>query len=142
MQIILASHGSLAEGLHSAVRLIAGDADNIIALGLDAYETPEALAAVAEKRIENAMGEHTVVLCDIKGGSVYNQLLPLCGQPNVSLITGMNLNLALELAMAQPGLSPRQAQAEAIEIAKEFIQYFDAKVLAEERKQEQEDGLW
>ena len=143
MKMILASHGSLAEGLLSAVRMIAGDEGNIEAFGLDTYETPAAIVQIVADRIAaRPPGEHLVILCDIKGGSVYNELLPLCAADDVSLISGMNLGLALGLALASPHDPVRETQQNAIDMAKQYIEYYDKDVLAELKKQEEEDELW
>ncbi len=142
MKVILASHGHFAEGLLSAVKLVAGDDCGAEAFGLDTYITPEMIAEQVAARIDAAAPEHTVILCDIKGGSVYNKLLPLCERPNVSLISGMNMNLAAQLAMTTPDEDPKEAQDEAIEVAKDLIQYFDADVLRELKKQEGDEELW
>lgn len=142
MKLLFASHGGMAEGLLGALRLIAGDDFEAEAFGLYPGETPDDLAEKCRQRIEAAGAEHVAILCDIKGGSVYNKLLPLCERPNVSLMSGMNLNLALVMAMSLPDDDPRAVQEEAMQAAKEFIQYFDSGVLEELKKQEQEDDLW
>jgi len=142
MKIILASHGSLAEGLLSAVHTIIGDDGDIEAFGLDRYENPSAITEEVQKSIDACDGEHTVILCDIKGGSVFNDLLPLCAQKSVSLICGMNLNLALELAIADPSDGVRVIQEDAISVAKTFIEYYDSDVLSALQQEECEDGLW
>jgi len=142
MKIILASHGSLAEGLLSAARTIIGEDSDIEAFGLDMYENTSAITGEVQKRIDAGDGEHTVILCDIKGGSVFNELLPLCAQKSVSLICGMNLNLVLELAMADSSGGVRDVQEDAIWVAKTFIEYYDADVLSALRQEECEDGLW
>jgi mannose/fructose-specific phosphotransferase system component IIA len=142
MKLLFASHGGMAEGLLSSLRLIAGEEFDAEAFGLYPGASPDDLAAELEKRIEAAGAEHVTILCDIKGGSVCNKLLPLCERPNVSLICGMNMNMALVMAMSLPEDDPRAVQEEAIQAGKELIQYFDSDVLAELKKQEQEDGLW
>ena len=39
-------------------------------------------------------------MCDIKGGSVYNALVQTCIYGNVDVLSGMNMNLVLELVLA------------------------------------------
>ncbi|MDR0998546.1 MAG: hypothetical protein LBL70_05715 [Treponema sp.] len=102
MKIILASHGSLAEAMLGVLHMIMGDEDDVEALCLDKWENPGALAAEVKKRIEAAEGKPLVLVSDIKGGSVFNQLLPLCACPGVTLFAGMNLDLVLSLVNIQP----------------------------------------
>lgn len=142
MKIILASHGSLAEGLYSAVLMVAGDEADIEAFGLDKYESPTNIAREVKARIDARDGEHVTILCDIKGGSVYNELLPLCMEEDVSLICGMNMSMAVALALPTPGMTARQMDDGAIAYAKEAIEYFDKDVLKELNRQEGEDDLW
>ncbi len=141
-KIVLASHGSMAEGILSAAKMIMGEDERVSAFGLDRYDTPQDISREAAKIVEAAEGAPVIILCDVKGGSVYNELLHLCEKPNVSLITGMNLNLLLEILAAPPKMGLLEKQREAIEIAKQCICYFDIDVLAH-MKAETEDGeLW
>jgi mannose/fructose-specific phosphotransferase system component IIA len=101
VKIILASHGSLAEAMLGVVRMIMGDEDDIEALCLDKYENPQAIADAVKERIDSANAP-LILVSDIKGGSVFNHLLPLCANPGVTLFAGMNLDLVLSLTNIQP----------------------------------------
>ena len=102
MKVILASHGSLADALLKVLHMVMGDEDDVESLSLDTYENPYALAQEAEKKIKAAAGAPIIMLCDIKGGSVFNHLLPFCANPGVTLISGMNLDLVLSLVNIKP----------------------------------------
>jgi PTS system mannose-specific IIA component len=102
MKIILTSHGSLADAMLGLVHMIMGNDDDVESFCLDTWENPVALAEEVKKKIEAASGAPIVLVCDIKGGSVFNRLLPLCVNPGVSLFTGMNPNLVLSLVNIQP----------------------------------------
>ena len=41
-----------------------------------------------------------MIVCDVKGGSVYNALLQKCNNARVNLISGMNMNMVLELVIS------------------------------------------
>lgn len=142
-KLILASHGSLAEGMKSALKMILGESIQMDAFGLDKWEQPEAIMEEIMK-IRNADPEEELtVLCDVKGGSVCNCMLQLCAEPKVCVISGMNLGLALELAILSGGVSCRDEIEAAIEESKEGIQYFDASVMSALNCEEEEgDGLW
>lgn len=137
-RIILASHGSLAEGMLSAVEMIAGKQENIQAYGLDTYQTPE---KVREKVVENMMAhvdDSFIILCDIKCGSIHNILVELCAQDQVCLISGMNLALVLTLAISQ-GMNKEQL-LHSLQEAKDNIMYFDKDAIMNSNLEE--DKLW
>ena len=82
-KIILASHGSMAEGVLSAAKMIMGDCEEIQALGLDHYESPTEIARRIERQVTAEPDCDFMIFCDIHGGSVHNQLTELCRYPNV-----------------------------------------------------------
>lgn len=143
-KIILASHGSLAEGVYSAIRMILGDCENITCYSLDHYETPQDILQAVTAAIDSDPDSDHIILCDIKGGSVHNQLVTLCTaeRPNVRLVSGVNLNLALELAVGDESMELSEVLSEAMAVAKDNIQYFDAGVLREELAKDVEGNLW
>jgi len=102
--VILASHGSLAEGMVTAVRMVIRDmADAIFSFGLDQWETPQAIRAEAERIISENPEDQFLILCDIKGGSVANELMPLCIRQGVFVMTGMNLAMTISLVLQSQG---------------------------------------
>jgi mannose/fructose-specific phosphotransferase system component IIA len=123
MKTILASHGSLAEAMLGVLHMIMGEDDDVEALCLDKWENPGALAAEVKKRIDAAGGKPITLVCDIKGGSVFNHLLPLCVHPGVSLFGGMNLDLVLSLVNIQP--ETPEAFEEVMGEGKAGITFFD-----------------
>lgn len=140
--IILASHGSLAEGMKSAVNMIIGDNCRVSAYGLDNWETPQNIRSQIEKELQEANVKDAVILCDIKGGSVHNCLLELCSTSGIYLFTGMNLSLVLELAILSPEADMKEEIKEIIEISKDSIQCFTKESLDNMKEKEGEDSLW
>ena len=138
-QIILASHGSMAEGTLSAVNMVIGKQPSVSAFGLDAWETPEAIKEQVEKVIAAHPKDYIVILCDIKGGSVHNRLMDLCARDNVSVVSGMNLVLVLSLALDADDLDVDTIKEHMAE-AKENLAYFDRHSF--ENASEGEDELW
>lgn len=138
-QIILASHGSMAEGVVSAVSMVIGEQPCVSAFGLDTWETPEAIKEQAEGVIAAHPDDYIVVLCDIKGGSVHNRLMDLCARDNVSVVSGMNLVLVLSLALDADDLDVDTIKEHMAE-AKENLAYFDRHSF--EIASGEEDELW
>lgn len=142
-KLILASHGSLAEGMKSALKMILGESIRVDAFGLDTWEQPQAILEEIMKIRRSNPEEELIVLCDVKGGSVCNCMMQLCADMKICVVSGMNLGLALELAMASGGVSCKEEIEMAIKESKEGIQYFDHTVIKKLTETEEEgDELW
>lgn len=95
--IILISHGQLASGMLSAVELITGKQEQLHSI--DMYLDDEKLVnkfneLVSRKNIEL---DKTIIVTDILGGSVNQEILTLVNLTKTIVITGMNLPLLLTL---------------------------------------------
>ncbi|ENZ6558359.1 PTS sugar transporter subunit IIA [Enterococcus faecium] len=95
----LISHNQFAEGLKKALEMIIGQQDNLQAYGLMPGGHPDEIIAKIEEQITDEM--EVVILGDIAGGSVCNSALALTTRPNVVLVTGTNLPLAMEIFVSQ-----------------------------------------
>lgn len=140
-KLFLASHGSLAEGMHSAATMILGEKTNIQSYGLDHWETPKNILKEIRREVEASPDDDCLVLCDIKSGSVHNRLLELCCTSNVTLITGMNLALVLELALPQEDTLSAEIES-AMTLAKKNIMLFNIETLNKLKAQQKEEELW
>lgn len=100
-KIVLASHGSLATGMKSALKMIACDVDNIQAYDLDTYNNPEQIHNLLSEEIKNNEDNTYIIVTDLLGGSVHIHLLDLCQYDNVVIVSGMNLGLVLEIYLTQ-----------------------------------------
>jgi fructoselysine and glucoselysine-specific PTS system IIA component len=98
MKIILASHGGLAKGMKSTLNMIVGDQASIEAYSAYDEENIDFVSNI-KKTIENKGAEQIVIVTDVMGGSVNTAMTELVlKNPEVLLITGMNLPLVLSLA--------------------------------------------
>ncbi len=95
----LISHNEYANGLKKALEMIIGDQNNLIAYGLMPGGHPDDITAKIEAQITE--NRQIVILGDIAGGSVCNSALRLTTNPNVTLVTGTNLPLAMEIIVTQ-----------------------------------------
>lgn len=134
-RIILASHGSLAEGLHSAAKMIAGQCETVSAYGMDQHGGPENIRKKIKEQIEQHEEDEFIILCDIKGGSVHNQLYLLCTRKNVTVLTGVNLGMLLNLVMASDTEKTAEIIAETVDMAKDSIGIFNYETLQAQLKQ-------
>lgn len=139
-QIVLASHGGLADGARDTLDMIIGDVSNVhtISLARDDKDQIEdrALALIDSFDPSDAV----YVLTDMLGSSVNNQMVSLkTKRPEVTVISGMNLPLILEIALSDEPLS-EAALAEVIKQSRVGIQDIAA-LMRVTAQQEEEDDL-
>lgn len=116
-RIILVSHNQLAPGMKAAVEMIAGPQTNLEAHGLMPGEQPDAIIRAVRATI--TPDQDVLVLADIVGGSMCNAAMTLLDLPNVRLVGGMNLALALQVVLTPP--ADDAALAHAIAQAKDNL---------------------
>ena len=98
-QILIATHGKMASGIRYTAELIVGKMAEITTI--DAYVTPE---DNVEKKFEEYFAQHEndriFVFTDLMGGSVNQKLLGYSQKENVTLITGTNLPVLMQIKTA------------------------------------------
>lgn len=99
MKILLATHGNLGEGLLDSYEMIAGKTENISTVKL----TDSGIGEFKEK-LHNTLNELTatekvLVLCDLKGGTPYNEsfMYSLENPEKIEVVTGVNLPMLIEI---------------------------------------------
>ena len=122
-QILIATHGKMASGIRYTAELIVGKMDEITTI--DAYVTPE---DNVEKRFEEYFAQHEndriFVFTDLMGGSVNQKLLGYSQKENVTLITGTNLPVLMQVMMADDDVTEDEIQ-EFIDDSREELQVVD-----------------
>ena len=122
-QILIATHGKMASGIRYTAELIVGKMDEITTI--DAYVTPE---DNVEKKFEEYFAQHEndriFVFTDLMGGSVNQKLLRYSQKENVTLITGTNLPVLMQVMMADDDVTEDEIQ-EFIDDAREELQVVD-----------------
>lgn len=96
-QILCMSHGPLAKGMIETLSIIVGDLDNIDfrCAYVDGNNDVE---MIIDDYLKESMGNETIVVTDIFGGSINNEWLRrLPDLSKVYLISGMNLSLLVDL---------------------------------------------
>lgn len=137
-KILLASHGSLAEGMRSAVAMILGSGQACEAFGLDTYEDPERIFGLIEAQIQKEPDTQFLVITDINGGSVQNQMLHLLDYPNVYVQTGMCLSMVLEAILSGQEESMEVMMDRICRTSKENMLGFSKRTITESEEEE----LW
>ena len=98
--VILASHGKLASGMKSTIKMISGLDDKIFAFDMLEGENTETLFLNVNNLISELGEDKTYVMfSDLAGGSVNTALTQLLVKDNFNLISGMNLPAILEFVL-------------------------------------------
>lgn len=105
MDILITTHGKLAEGLVSALSFITGSTE-----GVDVVELDEMGIDNFRQRLHQKFSEASgslVVLADLKGGTPYNEsfVYYLEHPDDIRVISGVNLSMLIELATQIASLS-------------------------------------
>lgn len=137
-KVILTSHGHLAEGMQSAIRMIVGERADLTYYDLDHYEEPDVILQMIRQEVESFPETEYVIFTDINNGSVHHQMMQLCVYRNVYVQTGMSLSMVLELLLCDKTVPMEEAISRAVRMAKENMQGFHCNTI----KKEQEEELW
>ena len=98
--LVFASHGKLAEGLVDSATMILGRiSDPYRIYSLQPGNSTEDFARQMEENIRKQPTTEYVILTDLYGASVFQALYSLVKYSNVTLFTGMNLNLVLAVCL-------------------------------------------
>ena len=98
-RIILASHGGMSAGMKDTVEMILGELPNLYAVATTRDETESILETVRRLLAGFAPEDRVYILTDVLGGSVNNHMLMLLRErPDLTIICGMNICLAINLA--------------------------------------------
>jgi mannose PTS system EIIA component len=96
IQIIVATHGSLARELVRVANLIVGEQPGLTAVGLEAHEGIEDLTGSLSARLQQTDKEGCLLLVDMFGGTPSNVAVTLLKTHAVQVVTGVNLPMLLE----------------------------------------------
>ncbi len=122
INIVVISHGLLAQELLRSASMIAGDAEGVYSLGLQPGDTPEDFGQKLDELLQKNIGEETLILIDILSGTPYNLAAQKLVQPGIECITGVNLAMLLEAILGRSGAkSVYELAAHITEIAPETI---------------------
>ena len=108
-QILIATHGKMASGIRYTAELIVGKMPGITTI--DAYVEPD--DNIVEKFrafFEAHKEERIIVFTDLMGGSVNQKLMEYAGNDNVTLITGTNLPVLMQVMLAEDDVSEEKIE--------------------------------
>lgn len=98
--VVLVSHGGMAQGMKTSLNMLAGEKEEVLAIGLPDGKTADEFAVMFEETIAPITAEDEIILlADIIGGSpLTTSMNVLAGKgylANTTVLGGMSLPLAL-----------------------------------------------
>lgn len=139
--VIAVSHASLASGVYSAIKMIAGEFDNV---RIEEFKDNDSLEAFDKKLLinyEELSKKYTniFILADLAGGTPFNRAVMTLGEKeNVRVMGGLNF-AALYTAINSDGDDIDATLKDIIESAKESLLAFDFN--PEQAENIEEDGI-
>ncbi len=123
--IILASHGSFAEGIYQSAEMIFGKQENVQTVTLKPSEGPDDVHAKMEKAVASFDDpEQVLLLIDLWGGTPFNQASNIYEEhkDTWAIVAGMNLPMVIEAYASRLSMDKAQEiAAHIIETAKDGV---------------------
>lgn len=124
-QILIATHGKMASGIRYTLELVVGKMAEITTM--DAYVDPEDdVEKMLEDYFNSHKGDRIFAFTDLKGGSVNQKMMRYADRPEVTLITGMNLPVLLQVALAGEDITDEELNG-FVEAARQELQMISLK---------------
>lgn len=127
--LIISGHGNFATGLHTSLKLIAGDPSNIEYVDFEESDSTDSLKEKYYKALDNLAGcDKILALSDLAGGSPFKTLVEVKTEIDkpVEVIGGTNLPMALEVSMTRDFIDDLSALAStAIEVGRTGVVKFE-----------------
>ncbi len=123
IQMVVATHGMLAEGLCSAAKVIMGPVEQLNYIGLTLEDSIE---EYTEKVIQicRESKDDVLILTDLQGASPFNasaRAISEIKDKTIITLTGVNLPILLEGLMKRESLGIEELADDLIEVGKEAI---------------------
>jgi mannose/fructose-specific phosphotransferase system component IIA len=100
---LIASHGKMASGMLSTVKLLAGEREDIDYL--DAYIESDSISNQIKRYFDQYKEYEILVFTDLLAGSVNREIMRYLNE-NTHIISGFNLPLLLELLLSDENITP------------------------------------
>lgn len=125
--IIITGHGKFAEGIVSAMEVIAGKQKGIEIVNFSMDSSTEKLKKEIREKIDIYNSE-VLILADLAGGSPFNVSVELKGEikdKNIEVLAGVNLAMLLELALMKDMATMDELLDTAISVGSSAVKKFE-----------------
>lgn len=125
MKIVLATHGNLGEGLLDSYEMISGKSEIIQIVKLTESGIRDFKERLYTLLDELTQSEKVLVLCDLKGGTPYNEsfMYSLEKPGKIEVVTGVNLPMLIEIGFLADSEKNAEKLAEiAMTVGKDSIE--------------------
>lgn len=123
--IVVAGHGHFADGIMSAVELVAGVPEEVLVVNFEEGEGIEDLRLHMLEAIAALKSEDILLLVDLLGGSPFNVVTQLLMEhvveKNLRVIAGANMATVVQAIFAREMLPFEELTADVIRAGKEGI---------------------
>jgi len=138
--VIVVSHGSLAYYLIETAEMIVGSQENLHPIGLQTHQGLEDITnEINDACLQlNEKSRGVLVLTDIQGGTPGNAACMLVKTHHVSIISGVNLPMLLEVLLCRQDKSLEELSEVALHAGKEGIR--DISALIRKKIESNDDG--
>jgi PTS system N-acetylgalactosamine-specific IIA component len=117
--VILVSHGMFAPGLHSAVKMMTGDRNDVLSTSLQDGMSADQFAENFKDLVKDlTTDDEVILLADILSGSPFTNALNVLSEKgmlsNTLVIAGMNMPLAITAVLMKDNFDDMDVLAETL----------------------------
>ena len=122
--VIICTHGNSAPELLKSAEMICGKQENCHTVSFTEGESLEQLKAEISGKISDLKGT-VFCLTDLKGGTPFNTLVSLLkSNPEIEIITGVNIPMLLELFINRNQLETHKLLSATLEAGKTGVYHY------------------
>ncbi len=105
-EIIIVTHGGFGNELYKSAQMIVGEYENVKTLGFYPTDLVDDLKEKVDRLVKDtSICNQKLILVDLFAGSPFNASVPQLANPNVEVVTGVNLPMLIEALMNKQNMS-------------------------------------
>lgn len=131
-KVLIITHGMFGAELQKSAEMIMGEQENVDSMGLVPGQSVDDLRekAFATLAKNEAEGAHTIIMCDLMGGSPSNVAMACLGQADCELLVGLSMPMLIEVLQAIDDDEDTEALANAAaDAARDGVKHFNRKLI-------------
>lgn len=122
VSIVIVTHGNLGTELMATAELMTGPLDGVLAVSLKPECSLEDFTNRMRLLLEQHGAEHEVlILADLLGGTPANVAAGLAQRGGISVVTGVNLSMLLEVYMSRRNADVEELTSLAVQAGREAV---------------------